>query len=326
MRNNYREKTTIEIELFTWGLDLLTAEAAKGESGRLCRVIARNKGAYDLTDGQREFSGRLSGKMLYGIESAEEYPTVGDYVIYENGVIQKIIARHSVFMRKVAGTRRDAQLIAANIDVIFICVSLERESSQAAIERYLAAAYESGAKPVVVFTKGDLMANAKDKAVQLGGRVQTDAVAVSVKDGDIAAVTELIGRGVTAAFVGASGVGKSSLVNAVTGANALKTGQTRSDGKGRHVSTRSELFCVPSGGVVIDTAGMREFGLIDIDTENAFSDIEELAKRCKYADCRHENEPFCAVKEAVERGELSKERYRSYIKLCAEAQKRRKPR
>ncbi len=221
----------------------------------------------------------------------------------------------------LAVTAHDVQVVAANIDTIFICMSLNNDFNLRRLERYLSIAWDSGAVPVVVLTKSDLC----DDVSAMLSEIQKIAIGLDVvvtsgmtSDG-YRAIMKYIAPGQTVAFIGSSGVGKSTLINRILGESLIETREIRKDDRGRHSTTRRELFITPTGGAVIDTPGMREIGLESVNLSKAFIDIDELAEQCKYSNCRHENEPGCVVKKAIEDGAISEERLQSYKKLKKEA-------
>jgi ribosome biogenesis GTPase len=274
-----------------------------------------------------EIRAEVSGKLDYLSQDTMDYPVVGDWVMVDrtgnnggNAIIHRRLRRKSVFARKSAGTANQSQVIAANIDTIFICMSLNKDYNLRRLERYLSIAWDSGATPVVVLTKADLCEDLEDKlsavsSVALG----VDIVTTTALDKNgCAAVNQYLTNGDTVAFVGSSGVGKSTLINCLMGDNILATREIGVTGKGRHTTTRRQLLVMPTGGVVIDTPGMRELQIDTADTAKSFSDIEKLATLCRFSDCAHQNEPGCAVKAAIYNGELAPERLVSYQKLQKE--------
>lgn len=299
------------------------------------RVIAQEKGLYRISNGTEIRTAVVSGKYRYGVQTVSDYPAVGDYVIAEwpegdgNAVITGLFPRRSCFIRKSAGTGKQEQVVAANIDTVFICMSLNKNFNIRRLERYLSIAYDSGATPVAVLTKADLCSAVGERIAEVQNAAPgVDVLAVSALDEDTGAVMRHVMRhvmryvlpGRTVAFIGSSGVGKSTLINRLTGTDSIATRETGNDDKGRHTTTHRELITLPNGAFVIDTPGMRELGMWDsgggIDT--AFADIEALSRACRYSDCTHNGEPGCAVRKALEDGTLDRARWNSYLKLKTE--------
>ena len=291
------------------------------------RVIAQEKGLYKISNGTEVRTAVVSGKYRYEVQTVSDYPAVGDYVIAEwpegdgNAVITGLFPRRSCFIRKAAGTGKREQVVAANIDTVFICMSLNKNFNIRRLERYLSIAYDSGATPVAVLTKADLCSAVGDRIVEVQNAAPgVDVFAVSSLDEDTGAVMRHVLPGRTVAFIGSSGVGKSTLINRLTGADSIATRETGNDDKGRHTTTHRELITLSNGAFVIDTPGMRELGMWDsgggIDT--AFADIEALSRMCRYSDCTHNGEPGCAVRRALEDGTLDRARWNSYLKLKTE--------
>lgn len=291
------------------------------------RVIAQEKGLYKISNGTEVRTAVVSGKYRYGVKTVSDYPAVGDYVIAEwhegdgNAVITGLFPRRSCFIRKAAGTGNREQVVATNIDTVFICMSLNKNFNIRRLERYLSIAYDSGATPVAVLTKADLCSDVGERIAEAQNAAPgVDVLAVSSLDEDTGAVMRYILPGRTVAFIGSSGVGKSTLTNRLTGTDSIATRETGNDDKGRHTTTHRELIALPNGAFVIDTPGMRELGMWDsgggIDT--AFADIEALARTCRYSNCTHNGEPGCAIRKALEEGTLDRARWNSYLKLKTE--------
>ena len=275
-----------------------------------------------------ELTGEVSGKFRFSATSPASFPAVGDYVMVDresdsagNGIIHELLPRKSLLARKAAGNEKITQIIAANIDYIFICMSLNNDFNLRRIERYLAIAWDSGAVPLIVLTKADLADNLSEKLQEVEEIAPgVDVIITSMEnDDDHLQVLKYIKEGKTGAFVGSSGVGKSTLINKVLGKDIIKTSEIRSDDKGRHTTTRRDLFILPNGGAVIDTPGMRELGIDQADLSRSFEDIEALATECRFKDCSHKSEPGCALRKGIENGTISEERLESYLKLKKEA-------
>ncbi len=301
--------------------------AAKGfEAGR---VIVENRNSYMLYTKHGEVSAEVSGRLLFTAESSSELPKVGDWVVItlfdteEKAIIHNILKRKTKFSRNVAGKKTDEQIIATNIDVIFIVQGLDDNFNLKRLERTLVMVYESGAKPVVILNKADLCENLEDKIREVEtANADVAVMAMSAKTSfGIEALNKIIKTDLTFAFVGSSGVGKSTLINQIIGQEIQKTCEVRqNDSRGRHITSKRELFVLPQGGCLIDTPGMRELQLWNADEglSEAFADIEGMAVKCHFSDCSHTQEIKCAVLEAVDNGTLTDARYQSYIKLQKE--------
>lgn len=292
------------------------------------RVISQQKGLYRLISEYGEKNGQVSGKFHYNVHTISEYPAVGDFVMTDwnekndSAVIHQVLPRRSCFMRKAAGGTAQEQVVAANIDTAFLCMALNNDFNLRRLERYLAIAWSSGATPVIVLTKSDLCSDLDSRLSAISSVASGADVLVTscINDLDFEVLYPYITEGKTSAFIGSSGVGKSTIINCLMHENLLNTGSIRSDGRGRHTTTHRELFLLPCGGMVIDTPGMRELGMWDAGDgiNTAFSDIDALALKCRFRNCTHSGEPGCAVLKAADNGLLSAERLRSYQKLMCE--------
>lgn len=290
---------------------------------RLARITAQHRAGYEAHDGEHVFNAQPAPKFLKRKLEPSARPAVGDFVIVEAGTpphIIEVLERHGVFERAAAGERYTRQLIASNIDVVFVLTGLDRDFNPARLERYLALIETSGARAVVVLTKRDAVSDDAVDAAQaaLAARLPADTPIMAVNGKDAASVAALLGflaPGTTAVLVGSSGAGKSTLMNTLLGEQKMATGATRADDRGRHTTTHRALLPLPGGACLIDTPGMRELKLTGDEDLDLFGDIEALADRCRFSDCGHGNEPGCAVREAIEAGELDPARWQHYQKL-----------
>jgi ribosome biogenesis GTPase len=276
-----------------------------------------------------ELESVLAGRMKHHAASRSELPAVGDWVAVrkrpedERGAIIAVLPRRSRFSRRMAGQVTDEQVVAANVNVVFIVMSLDDDYSLRRLERYLILGRDSGAAPVVLLTKPDLaddLAARVAEVAALTGDTPVHVLSPKFNEG-IEQVAHYLTPGRTGALLGSSGVGKTTIINRLVGADVRRTRDVReSDSKGRHTTTNRELVVLPNGGLLIDTPGMREIQLWDAGSavRETFDDIDELAARCHFSDCRHRDEPRCAVKDAVAQGTLGADRLASYVKLQEE--------
>lgn len=317
------------LERLGWDEFFASAFAEYAREGlRPARVICELKHAYALNTGTEELLGECRGRVLHDASSRSALPGVGDWVAVrpragapERMDILAVLPRRTKFSRRAAGEHGHEQVVAANADTLFIILALDRPPNLRKIERYLAVARKSGAEPVLLLNKVDV-AEEVDKAVSEVKAVAGGAeiLALSAEKGTgCRQLTRWLKPGRTVALLGPSGVGKSTLVNRIMRDEVQVVQEVReSDAKGRHTTTRRELFQAPSGALLIDTPGLRELQLWAADLADAFSDIEQIALRCRFSNCRHNTEPGCAIKAALESGELPRERWESYNKLRLE--------
>lgn len=293
------------------------------------RVAQEHRGVLRVWTADGEIEAETSGRLRHEARGRGDLPAVGDWVAIrqrpnETASIRAVLPRRGAFSRKAAGARTDEQIVAANVDTVFLVTGLDGDFNVRRIERYLTVAWESGARPVVVLNKADLCPDlagyvADAESVSAGVPV----VAVSAGFGDVTELAAFLKPGETVALLGSSGVGKSTITNRLLGGEAQKTGAVReSDDRGRHTTTHRELFLLSSGALLVDTPGMRELQVWAGDEgtglDDAFSDVADFARQCRFGDCRHEGEPGCAVAEALESGALDADRYANYVALGRE--------
>ncbi|HEU5139422.1 MAG TPA: ribosome small subunit-dependent GTPase A [Bacillales bacterium] len=320
----------MNLKALGWNERLEEAFAAyKAEGFIAARVALEHKEMYQLYTESGETLGEITGNFRFRAYDREDYPAVGDWVAVkeqpggQKASIYAILPRQSKFSRKAAGTDVSEQIIAANVNTVFLVNALNHDFNVRRIERYLTITWESGANPVIILSKADLCADIEEKIAE----VETVAFGVPVhvisaaRNEGLEELERYFQQNETVALLGSSGVGKSTLINRLYGEDIQSVKEIREDdGRGRHTTTHRELILLPGGGILIDTPGMRELQLWESEESlsHSFADIEELADQCRFRDCRHESEPGCAVKSAIEDGHLDESRFNNYLKLQRE--------
>ncbi len=311
-----------KIEKFRIEHDLKNFEAG--------RVVAEHKERYIVKTTKGEFEAEITGNMRFAAKSREDFPAVGDWValtIYDSdfAIIYKILPRFSIIKRRAVAHYGEIQIIATNIDYAFLVQAVDRDFNINRLERYLTICYSSKVRPIIVLSKIDLIDEHRynemlEKIKLRINDVSIIAISNKTQDG-YEAIKKTIEKGKTYCMLGSSGVGKSTLLNNLSGRNLMRTATiSRSTNKGRHVTSHRELIVLENGGILIDNPGMREVGIADtsIGLETTFDDIVSLSHKCKFKDCTHTNEIGCSVLEAVERGEIDKSSYENYLRLEGE--------
>jgi len=293
------------------------------------RVAREDKEAYLVLSEDGELTARVSGSVRHNAQSRSEFPAVGDWVVIEprpeegEATIHAVLPRKSRFSRKAPGGRTEEQVLAANIDTVFLVSGLDENFNIRRIERYVTLAWDSGADPVIVVNKADICDDVEARVSEVKSAISGVPVhAISgTENTGLDVLLKYISTGRTVVFLGSSGVGKSTIINSLLGEERQKVNAiSEAVGKGKHTTTHRELILFPDGAVVIDTPGMRELQMWcdDDGLKRSFDDIEELTHSCRFRDCRHAAEPGCAVRKALDEGVLEAKRYGSYLKLQKE--------
>lgn len=307
-------------------------ETSKLDSFQVARVIAVNKNSFVVSTGSNDIYAELTGKYLFNVESPLDFPTIGDWVyvqLFDDdtlAIIHEIFPRRSLLKRKTSGKKIEYQLIAANIDTAIIMQSLDSNFNLRRLERYIVLINESNIIPIIFLSKSDLM-NADEienhvKAIQ---NIIPDIKILTFSNNSLADIENLkthFTPSETFCLLGSSGVGKTTLLNNLIHQELYKTQPIREkDGRGKHTTTRRELIVLENGAIVIDNPGMRELGVIGIESglDNTFDEIAELSNHCRYTDCTHTVEQGCAVLKGIEEGTISSERYQNYMKMYKES-------
>lgn len=317
------------IEQYGWSDLLAWAFEPHARAGHAPgRVVVQQRSGYLVATDQGELRAKLSGRARHEAREAG-HPAVGDWVALSmnleegSATIHAILPRRTAFARRAVDGVQTPQVIAANIDVAFIVTSMNADLNPRRIERYLAAAWQSGARPVVVLTKSDLSADPQTQVAEIEALAAgCPVILVSARQGlGLDALSAYLTVGQTCVLIGSSGAGKSTLVNAFLGEQRMAVGAIReADDQGRHTTSHRELILLPGGGLIVDTPGIREVGLIEAEegVDTVFDDIEQLAETCRFNDCGHGGEPGCAVQDALRSGALDHKRWDHFQKLKLE--------
>ncbi|MEE6715622.1 ribosome small subunit-dependent GTPase A [Schleiferilactobacillus harbinensis] len=317
--------------LTNYGLTDQIRDMAKLTNGtQLARVIGEQKGLYQVMMAEGLYNAEVTGKFRFTASSRADFPAVGDWVVCRmvaDGpvLIERIVPRFSQFTRKMTGVTTDAQVVAANVNIVFIVMALDHDFNLRRLERYVTVSYDSGATPVVILTKADLIDHVQEKIYQVANSAMglpVHAVSAIANQGK-EKILSYFSVGQTVVLLGSSGAGKSTLVNWLLNESVQATnGVRRTDSHGRHTTTSREILQLSDGGLLMDTPGMRELQLWDTTNTEAisqsFQDIESLAIQCRFRDCAHEQEPGCAVQAAISAGTLDPKRLVSYRKIQRE--------
>ena len=326
----FSQKQLTELEKLGWQDFWQPSFEPYQEAGySLGRVVIEYKNSYILHTATGELAAEITGKLRHEASLPQDFPAVGDWVVIKvredshRAMIHSILPRKSKFARKAAGSKTEEQIIATNIDTVFIVSGLDQDFNVRRIERYLVLAWDSGADPVIILNKADLCADIDqrlDEVEEVGIGVPIIVISATNNQG-LEELNQYLKPGRTVALLGSSGVGKSTITNQLVGKEIHQVQDVRQDdSNGRHTTSHRELIILPSGGLLIDTPGMRELQiwLVNDSLKDTFTDIETLAQNCRFRDCSHEGEPGCAVQEAIATGVLNRKRFLSYQKLQKE--------
>jgi ribosome biogenesis GTPase len=299
----------------------------------IARVITVQRESYIINNGEREYFAKLTGNLIYSSDSPEDFPTVGDFVQFQNfeddtlAIIHKVLDRKTLLKRKSAGKKIEYQLIAANIDYAIVMQGLDNDFNINRLERYLAMAKEFGIEPIIMLNKTDLISFEKKGQVMndIESRLPNVRTVLfsNFEEKNLKDLRIILQPGKTYCLIGSSGVGKTTLINNLVGKDVFQTKEVREDdSKGRHTTTIRHLVILENGSMIIDTPGMRELANISVSggIDQTFDEISELSMKCKFNDCTHTNEEGCAVLLALESGKLDEEKYKNYVKLKKESE------
>jgi ribosome biogenesis GTPase / thiamine phosphate phosphatase len=314
------------LEALGWN-EFFAAQARKFPDHAPARVTVEDRHFYRVMVEGGGMRAEVAGRLRHQATGREGFPAVGDWVLLQprplerRATIHRILDRRSKLSRKAAGLETQEQILAANINTAFLLQSLNRDFNLRRLERYLTMVWDSGANPVVLLTKQDLCLNIRpfvDRVTAVAAGVPVHALSAVTGEG-LESLDPYLRIGESVVMLGSSGVGKSTLVNRLAGADLLEVREIRDDDdRGRHTTAQRQLILLPRGSIVIDTPGMRELHLWTAGLDRTFADIEDLAQECRFRDCKHESEPGCRVHTALQDGILDQERFQSYRKLGAE--------